>query len=73
MKINGKTIIAEILNYDDRCEQVFEKFGLKCNECSGAVSETIDEAAIGHCIDVEKLKEELAELIEQIEKEKSAK
>lgn len=73
MNINGKTIIADILDYDDRCEQVFEKFGLKCNECSGAVSETIDEAAIGHCIDGEKLKKELINLIEEIKKEKAEK
>ena len=71
MKIDGNIMVADLLEYDDRCEEVFEKFGLKCNECSGAKTETLDEAAFGHGIDPDSLKREFEKLIEEIEKEKN--
>ncbi|MGC2873501.1 DUF1858 domain-containing protein [Ihubacter sp. rT4E-8] len=52
MKITEGMKVCDILNMDDRLEEVFEKHGMLCLGCPGAASETLKEAAEGHGIDV---------------------
>ena len=48
MKITEGMKVCDILNMDDRLEEVFEKHGMLCLGCPGAASETLKEAAEGH-------------------------
>lgn len=59
MAFTENTKVCEVLDTDERLEAVFEKHGLLCLGCPGAVSETLKEAAEGHGIDVTKLLEDL--------------
>lgn len=47
--------VVEILNMGDKYEKVFEKYLLTCAGCPGAAMETLQQAAEGHGIDLEKL------------------
>ena len=47
--------ICDILNIDDKYEKVLEEYGLLCNGCPGAFSESLTEAADGHGVDVDAL------------------
>ncbi|MBS3995131.1 MAG: DUF1858 domain-containing protein [Alkaliphilus sp.] len=50
--------IEEVLYSDDNVLEVFEKHGLPCSTCSGAVSETLEIAARVHgCSLLELLKD----------------
>lgn len=55
MKITEDMLVCDILNIDDKLEAVFERHGLLCLGCPGAVSETLREAADGHGIDADAL------------------
>ena len=51
--------VVEILNMDEKYEKVFERHLLSCAGCPGAASETLEEAAKGHGVDISRLMEEL--------------
>ena len=52
MKITAEMKVCDVLNIDDEMEAIFQKHGLLCTGCPGAVQETLQEAAEGHGIDV---------------------
>ena len=45
----------EVLNLGEAYENVFSKYLLTCAGCSGALTETLEEAAKGHGISIEDL------------------
>ncbi len=47
--------VSEVLDMDDRYEEIFAKYYLTCAGCPGAMMETLEQAAEGHGIDLEKL------------------
>lgn len=67
MKITEEMLVCEILDMDDELEAVFERHGLLCLGCPGAVSETLKEAADGHGIDISAL---LSDLNQQVQTKK---
>ncbi len=59
MKITENMMVYQVLDLDDKLEHVFQRHGLPCVGCPGAMQETLKEAAEGHDIDVEALLEDL--------------
>ena len=59
MKITADMKVCEVLSLSDEMELIFEKHGLLCTGCPGAVQETLAEAAEGHGLAVEILLEDL--------------
>lgn len=58
MNFHKDMTIEEVLYSDDNVLEVFEKHGLPCSTCSGAVSETLEIAARVHgCSLLELLKD----------------
>ena len=47
--------ISEILDLNDGHCKLLESFGLNCCGCPGAASETLEEAAKGHGVDLQAL------------------
>lgn len=67
MKITEEMMVCEILDMDDKLEAVFNRHGLLCLGCPGAVSETLREAADGHNIDINALLSDLNREIQEKE------
>lgn len=59
MNITEEMKVCEILDLDDKFEKIFERHGLLCVGCPGAIQETLAEAAEGHGIDISKLLKDL--------------
>lgn len=59
MVITKDMKVCDILDINEELEKVFEKHGLLCVGCPGAISETLQEAADGHGISVEALLNDL--------------
>ncbi len=57
--ITKELTVSEVLEMGDCYQQVFEKYLLTCAGCPGAYSETLEEAAKGHGISLEKLLDDL--------------
>ena len=51
MQVNGDTIIGDILDYNEDCNQVFESFGMLCRQCPASRGETVEEACEVHGVD----------------------
>ncbi len=47
--------VIEVLNMGEQYGKVFEKYLLTCAGCPGAAMETLEQAAEGHGVDLEKL------------------
>lgn len=47
--------VSEVLEMDDKYEDIFAKHLLSCAGCPGAQMETLEQAAEGHGIELEKL------------------
>lgn len=60
--INKKTSIIEALRSHPRAREVFAKHGMGCIGCMGATSETIENGARMHDINIDALLKELNEL-----------
>ncbi|NLY71846.1 MAG: DUF1858 domain-containing protein [Clostridiales bacterium] len=60
--ITKDMFVHEILEIDDRFRKILSDYGMHCHECSGAKSETLEQAAKGHDVDFEKLLKELNSL-----------
>jgi hybrid cluster-associated redox disulfide protein len=58
MITKGMTI-SEVLSINERYEEVFEKYLLTCAGCLGADTETLEEAAKGHGVNLEELLKDL--------------
>lgn len=63
--INKDMAIAEIVNKHPEIVSVFLKNGLSCIGCPFAMSETIEQGANGHGINVEKLMKELNQKVKK--------
>jgi hybrid cluster-associated redox disulfide protein len=61
--INKQMNMDEILDLDDRIADILASYGLDCQHCSGAQSETLEEAAKGHGVILEDLIEALNEAL----------
>ena len=59
MGITKDINIYELLDKYPQLEDVLEQHGLACVGCPGATMETIEQAASGHSIDLEKLLEDI--------------
>ncbi len=62
MVITRKTSINELLRSHPMVREIFAKHGMGCIGCMGAATETIENGAKMHDIDVEALLQELNEL-----------
>jgi hybrid cluster-associated redox disulfide protein len=61
--ITKQMYMNEILAMDDRIADILTDFGLDCRSCSGAQSETLEEAAKGHGVILEDLINALNEAV----------
>ena len=59
MKITEDMTVSQILDLNENLDAVFQRHGMPCLGCPGAVQETLKEAAEGHDIDVVALIEDL--------------
>lgn len=59
MKVEKQTLIKDIVKMGSEAVQVLFDFGMGCIGCPSAQSESIEQAAAVHGIDVEKLLERL--------------
>ncbi len=53
----------EILEMDERIADILASYGLDCQNCSGAQSETLEEAAKGHGVALDDLIKALNEAV----------
>jgi hybrid cluster-associated redox disulfide protein len=60
-KITKDMMIYEILDMNPQLEDVFISHGLNCVGCPGSNGETLQDAAEGHSVDLNKLLEDLNE------------
>lgn len=61
MKITEKTIIADILKINPNAPEILMRNGMGCIGCPSAQMEMLEDAALIHGLDIEKLLEELNE------------
>ena len=47
--------VSQVLEMNEKYEKIFEKHLLTCAGCPGAEMETIEQAAEGHGLDLDKL------------------
>ena len=47
--------VIEVLSMGEQYGKIFEKYLLTCAGCPGAAMETLEQAAEGHGVDMEKL------------------
>lgn len=59
MKIDRKSIVADILKANKKTADVFRQYNLECLGCKGGEQETVEKAAINHGIPVDTLVMEL--------------
>jgi len=58
-KVNKDMIIADVLKLHDDIAQILFRAGLPCVGCPGAQRETLEEAGVGHGLDMEGIIEEI--------------
>lgn len=63
-KIDATMLVGDILDLDDGIREVFLKNGLNCSGCPGAISESLEEAASGHRVNLQRLLSDLNQYIE---------
>lgn len=66
MKIDGTMMLNDILNMDPDIAEVFKRHGLSCHGCPAARSESLQEAAEGHNLDLQLLVEDLNSYLERM-------
>ncbi|SMC55837.1 DUF1858 domain-containing protein [Sporomusa malonica] len=66
--ISKSTPIIEALRSHPRAREIFAKHGMGCIGCMGSLTETIENGASMHDIDVEALLAELNALNEEVNK-----
>jgi hybrid cluster-associated redox disulfide protein len=55
MKVEGKTLIKDIVNMGPKSVEILMTFGMGCIGCPASQNESIEEAAAVHGINVENL------------------
>ena len=63
-KVHKDMIIADVLKLHDGAAEVLFRAGLPCVGCPGAQRETLEEAGLGHGLDMDGVIEELNLLLE---------
>ena len=63
--ITKETPIIEVLRSIPRAREIFAKHGMGCIGCLGSSTETIEESARMHAIDVDLLVDELNKALNQ--------
>jgi hybrid cluster-associated redox disulfide protein len=58
-KITKKMVLGEVLSKHPSTIEVFFSHGLPCASCQMASGETVEEAAMGHNVNLEKLLKDL--------------
>ena len=53
MTVTADTIIRDALDRYPQTEAVFQKHGLRCHECGGNASDTIEDIALNHGVDLD--------------------
>jgi hydrid cluster protein-associated redox disulfide domain len=61
MIITEEMLVCDIIDMNEKLEEVFMKHNLPCLGCPGAMQETLKEAAEGHGIDINALLRDLNE------------
>jgi hybrid cluster-associated redox disulfide protein len=64
MKITKDLTIQQVIQMDNRAAAVFMRHGMFCVGCPAASAESIEQAAMGHNIDLDTLLDDLNEMIE---------
>jgi len=59
MLLNKDTIIGDILDHENSCQEVFQEFDMPCVDCPSARGETLEEACAIHEVDLSALLEKL--------------
>lgn len=59
MKVNGKTLIKDIVNMGPKAIEILISFGMGCIGCPSSQNESIEDAAAVHGIDLENLLQSL--------------
>lgn len=59
MKVEGKTLIKDIVNEGPKAVEILMGFGMGCIGCPASQNESIEEAAAVHGINVENLLQSL--------------
>ena len=57
--ITKEMTVSQVLEMGEGYEKIFEKYLLTCPGCPGAITETLEEAAKGHGINLERLLDDL--------------
>ncbi len=57
--ITKEMTVSEVLEMGEKYEKIFNMYLLTCAGCPGAYAETLQQAAEGHGIDLEKLLRDL--------------
>ena len=65
LKITKDMTFTQVLNINPELAEIFFKHGMACVGCPMAMSETIEQGAKAHGIDVKKLIDELNKKIEK--------
>ena len=55
MKVEGKTLIKDIVNMGPKAVEILMGFGMGCIGCPASQNESIEEAAVVHGINIENL------------------
>jgi len=63
-KVTKDMIIADILEIDSGIAQILFSKGMHCVGCPAAKGETLEEAGMGHGVDVDSLVEEINQHLE---------
>ncbi|MCE5199633.1 MAG: DUF1858 domain-containing protein [Armatimonadota bacterium] len=59
IEINRNTVVGELLRECPEAMEVFEKHDMPCRMCMGASTDTLEESAIMHNVDIEQIIAEL--------------
>jgi hybrid cluster-associated redox disulfide protein len=60
-KVTKEMMICDILEVQPHLEEIFMSHGMPCAGCPGSNLETLEEAAAGHGVSLEKLLKEINE------------
>lgn len=64
--ITKEMTVSQVLEMGEGYEEIFQKYLLTCSGCPGAATETLEEAAEGHGVSLEKLLRDLNEAEQSI-------
>lgn len=63
--ITKEMLISDILDMDANIVEVLKKHGLNCHGCPASTTESLEEAANGHSVDLDKIIYDISNYFEQ--------